>query len=266
MDDDMTAQRQPQHRLRTQTQRVINRQTFDLKPKLLSKSGTNTRMSANHCTVESSAKHTATIIFLHGLGDTGKGWIDTIAQIRPPFAKCICPTAQVMPVSLNGGFPMPSWFDLFSLESDARVDEEGIKRATVLVHELIAKEERSGIAANRIVLGGFSQGGALALYAGLTYPKPLGGILGFSCWLPKHQQMLSLINDNKEVPVLQCKQFSSHGDSDPLVQTRWGQMTADVLSKTLTKYQFKIYKGMAHSSCPEELNDAKSFIAKCLSN
>ena len=106
---------------------------------------------------------------------------------------------------------MPSWFDLYSLESDARVDEEGIKKAQNIIHQLIAKEEKCGIPANRIVLGGFSQGGALALYSGLTYPKALGGIIGLSCWLPKHEQVLQNLN-NKDIPVLQC-----HGDSDPIV-------------------------------------------------
>lgn len=100
---------------------------------------------------------------------------------------------------------MPSWFDLYSLESDGRLDEEGIKKAQTFVHQLVANEEKNGIAANRIVLGGFSQGGALALYAGLTYPKPVGGILAFSCWLPKHQQILPSLDQNKDIPVLQCK-------------------------------------------------------------
>ena len=110
---------------------------------------------------------------------------------------------------------MPSWFDLYSLESDGRVDEEGIKKAQHLIHQMIANEEKAGIPANRIVLGGFSQGGALALYAGLTYPKPVAGILALSCWLPKHGMVLQHLNDNKNIPVLQC-----HGDSDPIVSLK----------------------------------------------
>ena len=106
---------------------------------------------------------------------------------------------------------MPSWFDLYSLDSDGRVDEEGIKKARNTIHQMIASEEKSGIAANRIVLGGFSQGGALALFAGLTYPKPIAGIIALSCWLPKHDQVIQQLN-NKDIPVLQC-----HGDSDPIV-------------------------------------------------
>ncbi|XP_054154478.1 acyl-protein thioesterase 2-like [Oppia nitens] len=241
-----------------QTKRLTNRKSLVLSPQV-HHLRTNA-MSNNIVTIEATAKQTSTIIFLHGLGDTGHGWADSIKHIKPSDTKCMCPTAQVMPVSLNGGFPMPSWFDLYSLDTDSRVDEEGVKKATTYVHQLIANEEKAGIPANRIVLGGFSQGGALALYAGLSYPKPLAGILAFSCWLPKHEEVVSAIK-NKDIPILQC-----HGDADPIVQHRLGQLTATVLSKKLTKHQFKTYRGMAHSSCNEELSDAKNFITTCLSN
>jgi len=119
-----------------------------------------------------------------------------------------------MPVTLNGGFPMPSWFDLYSLDANGAVDEEGLKKAQTLIHELIAAEEKAGIPANRIILGGFSQGGALALYSGLTYPKPIAGILAFSCWIPKHQDFVDGLSEGrKDIPILQC-----HGDVDPIVR------------------------------------------------
>lgn len=117
-----------------------------------------------------------------------------------------------MPVTLNGGFPMPSWFDLYSLDSTGKVDEEGIERAKTLVHELINNEEKAGIPSNRILLGGFSQGGALALYSGLTYSKPLAGILAFSCWIPMHEKLSFSGLANLNTPVLQC-----HGDEDAIV-------------------------------------------------
>jgi lysophospholipase-2 len=216
------------------------------------------KMSTNTVSIPASGKQSATIIFLHGLGDTGHGWASTIAAIKPSYAKCICPTAQVMPVTLNGGFPMPSWFDLYSLDSSGPTDEEGIKKARNLVHQMISDEEKAGIPANRIVIGGFSQGGALALLSGLTYSKPIGGILAFSCWIPMYEQFANGVN-NKDVPILQ-----THGDSDPIVPLRWGQLTSELLKKVMTNYEFKVYKGMQHSSCEEELSDAKTFFAKCL--
>jgi lysophospholipase-2 len=105
----------------------------------------------------------------------------------------------------------PSWFDLYSLDSSGPTDEEGIKKARNLVHQMISDEEKAGIPANRIVIGGFSQGGALALLSGLTYSKPIGGILAFSCWIPMYEQFANGVN-NKDVPILQ-----THGDSDPIV-------------------------------------------------
>lgn len=118
-----------------------------------------------------------------------------------------------MPVTLNGGFPMPSWFDLYSLESGGPVDEQGIEKAKKFVHELISSEEKAGISSDKIILGGFSQGGALALYSGLSYSKPLGGILALSCWIPLHEKLsFTPSNPNLNTPVLQC-----HGDMDQIV-------------------------------------------------
>lgn len=113
-----------------------------------------------------------------------------------------------MPVTLNGGIPMTSWFDLYSLDK-GREDEPGINRAKTLIHEMISDEEKSGIPANKIFIGGFSQGGALALYSGLTYSKPLAGIIGLSCWIPLHE---SISITNNQTPI-----FQAHGDADHIV-------------------------------------------------
>ncbi|XP_046917875.2 acyl-protein thioesterase 1 [Dermatophagoides farinae] len=204
--------------------------------------------------VNAVGKPTASIIFLHGLGDTGHGWSSTIKAIKPSYANLICPTADIMPVTLNGGFPMPSWFDLYSLDTNGRVDEPGIERAKALVEGLISAEEKAGIPSNRILLGGFSQGGALALYSGLTYPKPLAGIIALSCWIPLHDK-LNISECNKKTPTIQC-----HGDADPIVALKWGQMTSEYLKKHLTNYSFKIYSRLQHSSNDEELRDMKKFI------
>lgn len=110
---------------------------------------------------------------------------------------------------------MPSWFDLYSLDSTGKVDEQGIERAKTLVHELINNEEKAGIPSNRVLLGGFSQGGALALYSGLTYSKPLAGILALSCWIPLHEKIAFASSANRNTPVLQC-----HGDEDAIVSWR----------------------------------------------
>lgn len=97
---------------------------------------------------------------------------------------------------------MPSWFDLTTLDISGPEDEDGIKKATQNIHSMINSEIQSGISSNRILLGGFSQGGALALYAGLTYDKPLGGIIALSCWLPLHKKFPSIKNSPDDIPVI----------------------------------------------------------------
>ncbi|XP_029033717.1 acyl-protein thioesterase 1 [Osmia bicornis bicornis] len=209
--------------------------------------------------IAATARHTATLIFFHGLGDTGHGWASSMGAVRSPHIKVICPTAPTMPVTLNAGFRMPSWFDLRSLEPSGPEDEEGIRRAAEMVHSLIAEEVAAGIPTQRIVLGGFSQGGALAIYSALTFPEPLAGIIALSAWLPLHQKFPVEAIGNKNTPLLQC-----HGDCDPIVPYRWGQLTASVLKQFMTQTEFKTYRGMMHTSCDEEMRDMKKFIEKVL--
>ncbi|KAK1127054.1 hypothetical protein QLX08_002554 [Tetragonisca angustula] len=209
--------------------------------------------------IAATARHTATIIFFHGLGDTGHGWASSMGAVRSPHIKVICPTAPTVPVTLNAGFRMPSWFDLRSLEPSGPEDEEGIRRAAEMVHSLIAEEVAAGIPTKRIVLGGFSQGGALAIYSALTFPEPLAGVIALSAWLPLHQKFPAEAIGNKNTPLLQC-----HGDCDPIVPYRWGQLTASVLKQFMTQTEFKTYRGMMHASCDEEMRDMKKFIEKVL--
>lgn len=195
------------------------------------------------------------LIFLHGLGDTGHGWASAMGGLRTPNMKVICPTAQTMPVTLNQGFPMPSWFDLFSLDINGKEDEAGIKKASALVHKMIQDEIKGGIEAKRIILGGFSQGGALALYSALTFPQQLAGVMALSCWLPLHASFPGAKKTGDTLPVLQC-----HGDADPIVPFRVGQMSAAAIKAFMKASTFNTYRGLSHSSSDEELADMKKFI------
>lgn len=166
------------------------------------------------------------------------------------------PTA---PVTLNMGMRMNSWFDLKSLNPNDAEDEEGIRAASKRIHELIDDQhQKLGVPHDRIILGGFSQGGALALYAAFTYPKKLAGVVALSCWLPLNKKVPTLISEeNKSLPVLQC-----HGDADFVVPVQWGTMSSVVMSTFLdkTKYSFKLYNGLGHSSSGQELDDVLRFI------
>ncbi|KAL2736713.1 acyl-protein thioesterase 1-like [Vespula maculifrons] len=196
--------------------------------------------------ISAATRHTATLIFFHGLGDTGNGWASPMAAVRPSHVKVICPTAPTMPVTLNAGFRMPSWFDLRSLDPAGPEDEDGIRKAAEYVRSLIAQE---------VAAGGFSQGGALAMYSALTYPEPLAGIIALSSWLPLHQKFPGEALGNKNTPLLQC-----HGDCDPIVPYKWGQMTASLLKQFMSQTEFKTYRGMMHTSSEEEMRDVKKFL------
>lgn len=178
-----------------------------------------------------------------------------MGSIRSPNVKVICPTAQTMPVTLNQGFPMPSWFDLYSLDINGKEDEAGIKKASALVHKMIQDEIKGGIDAKKIVLGGFSQGGALALYAALTFPQELAGVMALSCWLPLHTSFPGARKAPDTLPILQC-----HGDSDPIVPFRVGQMSAAALKAFMKSSTFNTYRGLSHSSSDEELADMRAFV------
>ncbi|KAI5627983.1 acyl-protein thioesterase 1, partial [Silurus asotus] len=213
--------------------------------------------------VPAARKATAAVIFLHGLGDTGHGWAEAMAGIRTPHVKYICPHAPVMPVTLNMNMAMPSWFDIIGLGPNAEEDETGIKKAAESINALIDQEVKNGIPSHRIVLGGFSQGGALSLYTALKSQRMLAGVVALSCWLPLRNSLskVYMIGANKEIPVLQC-----HGEADPLVPLIFGCLTVEKLKTILNpnSITFKTYPGMPHSACPEEMMDIKQFIEKQL--
>ncbi|OUC47754.1 putative phospholipase/carboxylesterase [Trichinella nativa] len=224
------------------------------------------------------------VIFLHGLGDTGFGWSPLFQkQFQFPHIKFICPHAPIMPVSLNSGMRMHSWFDIVGIGMDATEDEDGIKHSAKQIKELltflcfssacrvkeyfksislsltdayyhmfsvqnlIEEEMRIGIPSHRIILGGFSQGGALALYSSLTFNKRLAGIMSLSCWLPLHRQFSpENVSINKITPILQC-----HGEDDQLVSQAVGRATAEMLKELCSSHKIIFYPGMAHTYCSQ---------------
>lgn len=206
--------------------------------------------------VAATIKHTATLIFLHGLGDTGQRWSRELEAIREPYMKIICPTANTIPVTLNNEMDMPAWFDVDRLDASALEDEYGIKGAATSIHKMIKDEINGGIPSERIIIGGFSQGGGLALYSGLTFQKKLAAIVALSCWLPLGEKLSpSVVIDNKDVPILQC-----HGDGDDIVRYSYGKSTSSLLSKFSKNVDFKTYVGLMHTVSPEEMDDIKNFM------
>ncbi|XP_067936206.1 acyl-protein thioesterase 2-like [Watersipora subatra] len=210
-------------------------------------------------TISPTSKHTATVIFLHGLGDTGQGWCELFKQGALPWIKYIFPHAPSQPVSLNAGMSMPSWFDIHGLSANSPQDEQGIKKSSAMLTDLI-REETKSVPAERIVVGGFSQGGAVALFNSLTENVKLAGVLAFSTWLPLHTKITTMLKDaNKRTPILQC-----HGDLDPVVPYPLGSTTAAFLKQLNPEHELHMLSGVMHSSSPEELEKSKKFLLKCL--
>lgn len=221
--------------------------------------GDNPSKMAAPVIVNPTAKHTATVIFLHGLGDTGHGWASALSGSTLSHVKFVCPTANVMPVTLNAGFRMPSWFDLTSLDIEGPEDSPGIKGARDRIHSLITQEVALGIPSERIMLGGFSQGGALALYSAFTLKESLAGVVALSCWLPLRAEFPGGAVGNTGTHILQC-----HGDCDPVVPYKFGQITSLLIKKFAGNIDFKTYVGLGHSSNDEEMKAVFDFIKERL--
>lgn len=177
-----------------------------------------------------------------------------------PETKFIFPNAPSIPITVNMGMRMPGWYDIadFSDLASRTEDETGIARSQKVFHAMIDEEIKAGIPSERIVLGGFSQGGAISLLAGTTSPTKLGGIFGLSCYLlmgEKLKDMIPAENPNKETPI-----FMGHGDMDPVVRYAWGAATAEKLKQWGWSVDFRTYRGMQHSSTPQEIDDLEKYL------
>ncbi|KAJ1491067.1 Phospholipase/Carboxylesterase-domain-containing protein [Baffinella frigidus] len=181
-------------------------------------------------------KHTASVIWMHGLGDSGFGWAPVATQLNMPHIKFLYPTAAVLPVTLNMGMEMPSWFDLYSLDpKDEREDQEGILASAAYVMTLVENEVAKGVARNRIVLAGFSQGGAISYTAALrmTADQPLAGTFLIQTFMRlKTSPPAPLPYADTATPFL-----VGHGDADPVVLYEWGAKSVDKVLLTFNTSQ-----------------------------
>lgn len=207
---------------------------------------------------EGAAPHSATFVGpIHGLGDTNRGWLDVAMHLHQqmPHVKFVLPNAPTSPVTLNGGMPMPSWYDITSLDDRANQPCTGIDASKAVVDELIAAELAAGIPLDRIVVGGFSQGGALALFAGLQHPGRLAGVCCLSGYLAK-AEAFELAPEAASTPV---RHF--HGALDPTVRVEWARESAARLRELgCTDYELKEYEELGHSATMEEIADVQTFL------
>lgn len=198
------------------------------------------------------------IIWLHGLGADGHDFEPIAPELNLPTSlplRFIFPHAPIRPVTINNGFAMRAWFDIYSMNINQRIDEEGITESVSLVRHLIEHEKNAGIPTKNIVLAGFSQGSVIALSTGLSYPEPLAGVIALSGFLPNAEQIIAGTREyNKSLPI-----FVAHGNQDLVVPCMLGQITADVLKRAGYPVTWKEY-AMAHSVCGEEVHDIAGWL------
>mmetsp|Transcript_8379 Transcript_8379/g.14165 ORF Transcript_8379/g.14165 Transcript_8379/m.14165 type:complete len:268 (-) Transcript_8379:76-879(-) len=205
----------------------------------------------------------AAVIWMHGLGDSPAGWASQAYKMREqvPHTKWILPCAPENPVTCNRGVPCTSWMDLTQIPITTSTKDNGkdLPESIVMIHKLIDDLVADGMPANRIVLGGFSQGAALALGASLKYPKRIAGVCVLSGWPPKSLDIPSLLKSsaNKGTPIIVC-----HGDADTTVFQSCGKLVAKMLKDGGGCVEFHGYANMAHGSSKEEIEHVVSFLKR----
>ncbi|MEA5097494.1 MAG: carboxylesterase [Burkholderiaceae bacterium] len=215
--------------------------------------------------VETAPNPTVSIIWMHGIGDHGSSFVPLVPEFDlagcPPI-RFIFPHAPERPVTANGGYEMRAWFDIFGgFDSDDREDGEGVQQSREFIEELIAQEKARGIATDKIILAGFSQGCAMALETGLCYPEKLGGVIGLSGYIPQLHTFAERYNAaNKEVPV-----FCAHGTADPVVPIWRGQDSVKALTDLGLNVEWHEYP-MQHTLCYPEIRDIGNWLRKVLAS
>lgn len=212
--------------------------------------------------VETAPDPDATVIWMHGLGDTGDGWSESVSSLGLPAAmrvRFLFPHAPKIPVSINNGFVMPAWYDFKEADFSARADLPGVRRSQAQVEALIDHERTRGIVDARIVLAGFSQGGALALYTGLRHPQRLAGIVALSTYLIDGGALsVEASPANRDVPI-----FMAHGTRDPVVRFEWAELSRQALTRGGWTVEWHTWP-MEHSAVLEEMVAAGAFIRRVL--
>jgi phospholipase/carboxylesterase len=212
--------------------------------------------------VETGVNPAAAVIWLHGLGADGHDFEPIVPELVGPGERAlrfVFPHAPIRPVTLNGGFAMRAWYDIVSLERRSPEDEPGIRASQATVEALIQRENARGIPAARIVLAGFSQGGALALFTGTRYREKLAGIMGLSCYLLLGGRLAAERSAaNRSTPVL-----LAHGLQDPIVAPLLGEQARASLEAAGYPVEWHTYE-IPHGVCPAEVADIAAWLRRVL--
>lgn len=204
--------------------------------------------------IKPKTKALASVIWLHGLGADGHDFVDIVPQLNLPHnlpVRFIFPHAPMRPITINSGYVMRAWYDIKRLDTLREAeDAKGIHDSAKNICALIEHEEQQGIESDKIILAGFSQGGAMALHVGLRYPKKLAGILALSAYLPLADSLPAERadeNQNTEIMVI-------HGTHDPIIPVELAYASKEFLIENGYKIDWRTYS-MQHAVCPQEVND-----------
>ena len=212
--------------------------------------------------LESASQPSAAVIWLHGLGADGHDFASLVPELDlagcPPI-RFVFPHAPSMPVTVNGGYVMPAWYDILGPNLVSQQDAAGIQASERAIVALIAHEVARGIPAERIVLAGFSQGCAMALHTGLRLPQRLAGIMALSGYLP----LADRITAERHAANAQTPVFMAHGTQDPVVAIARGEASRDALAALGQPVAWHSYP-MPHSLHPQEIFDISAFLAQVL--
>lgn len=212
--------------------------------------------------IETGPNPTASVVLMHGLGADGNDFVPIaqeldLASVGP--VRFVFPNAPVMPVTINGGYQMPAWYDIYGPNLVQREDEAGLRRSQAAIEGLIEREKGRGIPARRIVVAGFSQGCAMALMTGLRHQEKLAGIVGLSGYLPLAAMLAAERSAaNQDTPI-----FMAHGSADPVVVLQRATASRDALKALGYAIDWHEYP-MAHSVCMEEVADLNGWLLKVL--
>jgi phospholipase/carboxylesterase len=212
--------------------------------------------------IETAASPRASIIWLHGLGADGNDFVPIVPELRLPSAlsvRFVFPHAPVRPVTINNGFRMRAWYDIAAADLNNRADIAGVKQSRRQVEALIEREKQRGVAPSQIVLAGFSQGGAIALYTSLRHPDRLAGIIALSTYLIAGTHLAAEASDaNRGASI-----FMGHGSADPIVRFEWGDASHRALVQAGYQVEWHTYR-MEHSVCMEEINAVSAWLQRLL--
>jgi phospholipase/carboxylesterase len=200
----------------------------------------------------------ASVIWLHGLGADGHDFVPIVPELKLPASpgiRFVFPHAAVRAVTLNMGMRMRAWYDIKTLTAEGRADETGLRESIGRLDALIAAARALGIESRRIVVAGFSQGGAVALHGALRHPEALGGVLALSCYLPLQAVLANeLAEANRQTPILMC-----HGQHDPVLPLALGVAACNWLRAAGYRVEWKEYP-MQHQVCLPEIQDIAAWL------